>query len=42
MRLRRTSRINLFIPVEFINHDKAPRAQARRHALTVRPEVELR
>ena len=42
MRLRRTSKINLFIPVEFINEDAALQHQARWYVLTVvRPEVEL-
>lgn len=41
MRLRRTSRINLFIPVEFINHDKAPGLKRGGTLVTVRAEVEL-
>ena len=41
MRLRRTSRINLFIPVEFINADKAPGIKRGGTLVTVRAEVEL-
>ena len=41
MRLRRTSRINLFIHVEFINHDKAPGLKRGGTLTVVRPEVEL-
>jgi large subunit ribosomal protein L25 len=41
MRLRRTSRINLFIPVEFVNADKAPGIKRGGTLVTVRPEVEL-
>jgi len=41
MRLRRTSRINLFIPVEFVNADKAPGLKRGGTLVTVRPEVEL-
>jgi len=41
MRLRRTSRINLFIHVDFINHDKCPRLKKGGVLTIVRPEVEL-
>ncbi|MFN3936964.1 MAG: 50S ribosomal protein L25/general stress protein Ctc [Gemmobacter sp.] len=41
MRLRRTSRINLFIHVNFINHDKAPGLKRGGTLTVVRPEVEL-
>ena len=41
MRLRRTSRINLFIHVEFINHDAAPGLKRGGTLTVVRPEVEL-
>ena len=41
MRLRRTSRINLFIHVDFINHDKAPGLKRGGVLTIVRPEVEL-
>jgi large subunit ribosomal protein L25 len=41
MRLRRTSRVNLFIHVEFINHDKAPGLKRGGTLTVVRPEVEL-
>ncbi|WBU59051.1 50S ribosomal protein L25/general stress protein Ctc [Paracoccus albus] len=41
MRLRRTSKVNLFIHVEFINHDKAPGLKRGGTLVTVRPEVEL-
>ena len=41
MRLRRTSRIKLFIPVEFVNADKAPGLKRGGTMVTVRPEVEL-
>jgi large subunit ribosomal protein L25 len=41
MRLKRTSRINLFIPVEFVNHEKAPGIKRGGTLVTVRPEVEL-
>lgn len=42
MRLRRTSRINLYIPVEFINEDKAPGIKKGGVLTVVRPEVELK
>ena len=41
MRLRRTSKVNLFIPVEFINEDKCPGLKRGGTLVTVRPEVEL-
>lgn len=41
MRLRRTSRINLFIPVEFVNHDAAPGIKRGGVLTVVRAEVEL-
>lgn len=41
MRLRRTSRINLFIHVEFVNHDAAPGLKRGGTLVVVRPEVEL-
>jgi large subunit ribosomal protein L25 len=41
MRLKRTSRISLFIPVEFINHEAAPGLKRGGTLVTVRPEVEL-
>ena len=41
MRLRRTSKVNLFIPVEFINEDKCPGLKRGGTLVTVRAEVEL-
>lgn len=41
MRLRRTSRINLFINVEFINHASAPGLKRGGTLTVVRSEVEL-
>ncbi|MFN3643004.1 MAG: 50S ribosomal protein L25/general stress protein Ctc [Gemmobacter sp.] len=41
MRLRRTSRINLFIHVEFINHEASPGLKRGGTLTVVRPEVEL-
>lgn len=41
MRLRRTSKINLFVPVEFIGHDNAPGLKRGGTMTIVRPEVEL-
>jgi large subunit ribosomal protein L25 len=41
MRLRRTSRIKLFIPVEFVGHENAPGLKRGGTLVTVRPEVEL-
>ncbi|WP_212524805.1 50S ribosomal protein L25/general stress protein Ctc [Actibacterium sp. MT2.3-13A] len=42
MRLRRTSRINLYIPVEFINEEAAPGLKKGGVLTVVRPEVELK
>jgi len=41
MRLRRTSKINLFIQADFINQDKCPALKRGGTLVTVRPEVEL-
>ena len=41
MRLRRTSKINLFIPVEFLNEDVCPGIKRGGYLNVVRPEVEL-
>ncbi|MEP3845390.1 MAG: 50S ribosomal protein L25/general stress protein Ctc [Paracoccaceae bacterium] len=41
MRLRRTTKINLFIPVEFVNEDEAPGLKRGGVLTVVRPEVEL-
>lgn len=41
MRLHRASRINLFIHVDFVNHDKAPGLKKGGTLTIVRPEVEL-
>ena len=41
MRLRRTSRVALFIPVEFVNHEKSPGLKRGGVLTVVRPEVEL-
>ena len=41
MRLRRTTKINLFIPVEFINEGAAPGIKKGGMLTVVRPEVEL-
>jgi large subunit ribosomal protein L25 len=41
MRLRRTSRINLYIHVEFINHEASPGLKRGGTLTIVRPEVEL-
>ena len=41
MRLRRTSKINLFIPVEFLNEDTCPGIKKGGVLSLVRPEVEL-
>ncbi len=41
MRLRRNTRISLFINVEFINHDKCPGLKRGGTLTIVRPEVEL-
>ena len=42
MRLRRASRVNLFIPVEFINEDDCTGIKRGGVLTVVRPEVELR
>ncbi|WP_370254958.1 50S ribosomal protein L25/general stress protein Ctc [Nioella sp.] len=42
MRLRRTSRVNLFIPVEFVNEQAAPGIKKGGVLTVVRAEVELR
>lgn len=42
MRLRRTSKVNLFIPVEFVNEEAAPGIKRGGVLTVVRPEVELR
>jgi large subunit ribosomal protein L25 len=41
MRLKRTSRINLFIHVDFINHEQSPGLKRGGTLVVVRPEVEL-
>jgi large subunit ribosomal protein L25 len=41
MRLRRTSKINLFIPVEFVGEEAAPGIKKGGMLTVVRPEVEL-
>ena len=41
MRLRRTTKINLFIPVEFENEGEAPGIKKGGSLIVVRPEVEL-
>ena len=41
MRLRRTSKVNLFIPVEFIGQDDCPGLRKGGTIVTVRSEVEL-
>ena len=41
MRLRRTTKINLFIPVEFVNEAAAPGLKRGGVLTVVRPEVEL-
>ena len=41
MRLRRTSRINLFIPVDFLNADTCVGLKRGGTLTVVRPEVEL-
>ena len=41
MRLRRTSKVNLFIPVEFVNEETAPGIKKGGMLTVVRPEVEL-
>ena len=42
MRLKRTSRVNLFIPVEFINEEVSVGLKKGGTLTTVRPEVELK
>ena len=42
MRLRRTSKVNLFIPVEFLNEEDAPGMKKGGVLTVVRQEVELR
>ncbi|MHC0053414.1 50S ribosomal protein L25/general stress protein Ctc [Actibacterium sp. D379-3] len=42
MRLRRTSRINLFIPVDFVGEENAPGLKKGGVLTAVRPEVELK
>ncbi|WP_308915489.1 50S ribosomal protein L25/general stress protein Ctc [Jannaschia sp. LMIT008] len=42
MRLRRTSKVNLYIPVEFTGEEQAPGIKKGGVLTTVRPEVELR
>lgn len=41
MRLRRTTKINLYIPVEFVNEDIAPGIKVGGVLTIVRPEIEL-
>ncbi len=41
MRLRRTTKVNLFIPVEFLNEETAPGLKKGGVLTVVRPEVEL-
>jgi large subunit ribosomal protein L25 len=41
MRLRRTSRISLFIHADFINHEAAPGLKRGGTLVVVRPEIEL-
>jgi large subunit ribosomal protein L25 len=41
LRLKRTSRIKLFIPVEFVNEETAPGIKKGGVLVAVRPEVEL-
>lgn len=41
MRLRRTSKVKLFIPVEFVNEEEAPGIKKGGVLTAVRPEVEL-
>ncbi|WP_116599515.1 50S ribosomal protein L25/general stress protein Ctc [Primorskyibacter marinus] len=41
LRLRRTTRLNLFIPVEFVGHEECPGLSKGGVLTTVRPEVEL-
>ncbi|PRX37573.1 large subunit ribosomal protein L25 [Meinhardsimonia xiamenensis] len=41
MRLRRTSRVDVYIPVEFVNEDEAPGIRRGGVLTVVRPEIEL-
>lgn len=41
MRLRRTSKVKLFIPVEFVGHENCPGLRKGGTVVTVRSEVEL-
>ena len=41
LRLRRTTKIALFIPVDFINHEEAPGLKRGGVLTVVRPEIEL-
>jgi large subunit ribosomal protein L25 len=41
MRLKQTSRVNLFIHVDFINHEQSPGLKRGGTLVAVRPEVEL-
>ncbi|SMO55066.1 50S ribosomal protein L25/general stress protein Ctc [Paracoccus laeviglucosivorans] len=41
MRLHRNTRVNLFIHVDFVNHDEAPGLKRGGTLVVVRPEVEL-
>jgi large subunit ribosomal protein L25 len=41
MRLRRSSQINLFIPIDFVNEDIAPGIKQGGVLTIVRPEIEL-
>ncbi|MFD1342309.1 50S ribosomal protein L25/general stress protein Ctc [Litorisediminicola beolgyonensis] len=41
MRLRRTSKINLFIPVEFVGEETSPGIQKGGVLTVIRPEIEL-
>lgn len=41
MRLRSNSKVNLYIPVEFVNHEKCPGLKKGGTLVTVRGEVEL-
>jgi large subunit ribosomal protein L25 len=41
MRLKRTSRVNLFIHVDFVNHEQSPGIKRGGTLVAVRPEVEL-
>lgn len=41
IRLRRTTRINLYIPVELVDHDQAPGLRKGGVLTMVRPEIEL-